>query len=480
VGIDDGGGPAGLKYLQSLPFVNKAEIGLEGHSMGGVPVIGAALAQPEGYRSMVLEGSTTPDLGQVGAPTPRFPRNVEVVFGRYDEFAPLMWHEPQGALVGQSAKMKALFGQTGAVTPGQVMGDMAAGTARRLIIPPVIHPLEHFSAAGIGAAVDWFQRTLAGEASPKPPGDQIWFWKDVGTLISLIGFAALVLGTYGALSPRIIVSEAEAARAGRAGGLARWTLSLLAAAAIPAASFYALMDLGFAFFPTRAYPEWVANQLAVWVLANAAISLLIALVLRQGRGRWSGGWLKPVVVAIVASATGYVAIMVCDALFKSDFRFWVVALRPLDKAHATDALHYLPIFLLAFLVMQRGLIGALVARRRNVAAQYATGALALCGGFIVLLAVQYGWLMTTGLLLSPPEALNTIIAIQFVPILAFAGLAGVFIWRRTGGYIGGAVLCALVVTWYITAGTATHWRAGWTIPHSAGLFPDRPAPKPAA
>ncbi len=480
VGTDDGGGPAGLKYLQSLPFVNWSQIGLEGHSMGGVPVIGAALAQPEGYRSMVLEGSTTPDLGQVGAPTARFPRNVEVVFGRYDEFAPLMWHEPKGALVGQSDKMKALFGQAADVAPGEVMGDMAAGTARRLIIPPVIHPMEHFSAAGIGAAVDWFQRTLTGEASPRPPGDQIWIWKDVGTLISLIGFAVLVLGTFGALDPRIIVSEAEAARAGRAGGPARWALSFLAAAAIPAATFYPLMDLGFAFFPTHAYPEWVANQLAVWVLANAAISLVVALALRQGRGRWSGGWLKPAFLAILASGMGYLAILVCDALFKSDFRFWVVGLRPLDKAHARYALHYLPIFLIAFLVMQRGLIGALVARRRGVAAQYATGALALSGGFIVLLAVQYGWLMTTGLLGSPPEALNTIIAIQFVPILAFAGLAGVFVWRRTGGYMGGAILCALVVTWYITAGTATHWRPGWSVPHSAGLFPDRPAPKPAA
>ena len=91
--LDDAGGPDGLHYLQSQPFVDRSRIALEGHSMGGVAVVGAAIAQPDGYRSMVLEGSTTPEPGQVGAGDRRFPRNLEVVFGRYDEFAPLMWHE---------------------------------------------------------------------------------------------------------------------------------------------------------------------------------------------------------------------------------------------------------------------------------------------------------------------------------------------------------------------------------------------------
>ena len=472
VGTDDGGGPDSLRYLQSLPFVNRNEIGLEGHSMGGVPVVGAALAQPTGYRSMVLEGSTLPEAGQMGAPSPAFPRNVQVVFGRYDEFAPLMWHEPKGAAVGASPKMRALFGQTAPVQAGQIHGNIAAGTARRLIIPPVTHPMEHFSAAGVGAAIDWFQLTLKGEASPRPPGEQIWFWKDIGTLISLIGFVVLVLGAFHALAPRLMV---VAPQTPVAKGLdARWWAALAATTAIPALTYYPLMGLGFAFLPSRLFPEWVTNQLVVWVLANAAIGLLVSLILPRGERRQGGAQLKPALLAGASVAVGYLAIVVTDALFKTDFRFWVVALRPLDGRHALYALSYLPLLLIAFLAMQRGLVG-LVASRSSAAGQYAAGILAMSAGFIVLLAIQYASLMTTGLLASPAEALNTIIAIQFVPILAFVGLVGVFSWRRTGGFVAGAVICALVVTWYITAGTATHWHPGWTVPHNAGLFPDRPA-----
>src|SRR5882724_13167608 len=53
------GGPDGLAYLRGLDFVDKNNIGLEGHSMGGWTVLAAATAMPDDYKSMVLEGSST-------------------------------------------------------------------------------------------------------------------------------------------------------------------------------------------------------------------------------------------------------------------------------------------------------------------------------------------------------------------------------------------------------------------------------------
>jgi len=478
VGQYDGGGPDALAYLQSLPFVDHREIGLEGHSMGGVPVVGAAIAQPDGYRAMVLEGSTTPELGQVGAGTTRFPRNLELVFGQYDEFAPLMWHEPKGSQVGASAKMRALFGTAGAVTPGAPAGSIAEGDARLLLNPPITHPMEHFTAAGVGAAVDWFQRTLVGEASPRPPGDQIWMWKEVGTLTALVGFVAVVLGAFEALLPAPIFAglraEADVNRPERRGRLG-WWLAFVLTAAVPALTFYPLMGFGFAFLPSRLFPEWVANQLAVWVLINAAISGALLVVTGRRKVAFRERWGPAVLIAVLSAAAGYAALLAADALFKADFRFWVVGLRLLEGRHWLYALAYLPLFTVAFLVTMRALQANLAAPR------YAAAMLAMSLGFIALLTAQYASLFATGQLIDPGEALNTIIAIQFVPILAVVGLIGTFTARRTGGTVAGAVLCAILVTWYIVAGTATHWRPGWTIPHGAGLYPARPAsPVPAA
>jgi pimeloyl-ACP methyl ester carboxylesterase len=487
VGTDDGGGPAGLAWLQSLPFIDRARIGLEGHSMGGVPVVGAAIAQPNGYRAMVLEGSTTPEPGQVGAGTPTFPRNLEVVFGQYDEFAPLMWHEPKGSMVGASPKMEALFGLRTPIEPGRLYGRIDSGTARRLVDPPVTHPWEHFSSAGVGAAIDWFQQTLPGAASPRPPSDQIWIWKEVGTLIGLTGFVAIVLGAFEALlaTPAFASLQAPArldrgrpARSpeGASGGGARWWIAFVLTAAIPALTFYPLMGVGFAFLPSRLFPEWVANQLVVWGIGSTAIGLVGYLFKPRQRVRLASGGIKSAVLAVVCVGLGYAALALVDAVFKVDFRFWVIGLKPLDGRHFAYALTYLVPFAVVFVTMVRMLIANLASPDQGRAAQYLALVLAPCLGFVVLLSVQYASLRATGLLLSPQEALNTIIAIQFVPILAFVGLTAAFTWRRSRTWLAGGLICALTISWYVTAGTATHWRPGWTLQPSAGLYPARPAP----
>jgi hypothetical protein len=81
-------------------------------------------------------------------------------------------------------------------------------------------------------------------------------------------------------------------------------------------------------------------------------------------------------------------------------------------------------------------------------------------GFVLLCALQYGALFLNGMLINPlPDPgfvpLSTIIAMQFVPLLAFVAIVATFTIRRTGSSLPGALICALVVTWYIVAGQAT-------------------------
>src|SRR5271154_5088837 len=188
------GGPDGLAHLRSLDVVDKSNIGLEGHSMGGWTVLAAATAMPNDYKSMVLEGSST------GKPfaadgTPNWPRNVALVFAQYEEFSNLMWGVEQARDVTQSPKLWAVFGTQGPVEPGKVYGDIAQGTARVLYTPAITHPDEHISHQAIGDSLDWFAKTLTG-GTPLPSDDQIWFRKELGTLIALIGFVALLLGVF--------------------------------------------------------------------------------------------------------------------------------------------------------------------------------------------------------------------------------------------------------------------------------------------
>ena len=141
-----------------------------------------------------------------------------------------------------------------------------------------------------------------------------------------------------------------------------------------------------------------------------------------------------------------------------------MGLKPLDPAHAVIFAAYLVPWTLFFLVALKALVSSLGIKGEPERVQMGFAALAMAGGFAVLLLLQYGWLFSTGMLLTPKEPLNVIIAIQFVPLLAIVGIIAVFTYRRTNSHVPAALICALLISWYISSGTAIHWSPDFKLP----------------
>lgn len=459
VGTAGFGGPAALRYLKSLPYVDKARIGMEGHSMGSGPVMAAALSDPDGYRAIVLEGSTP---GLLGAPAPENPRNLAVVFGQYDEFAQLMWQVPRGDDVEASEKLRKIFGVEGHVQEGRLYGDIAAGTARILANPPVTHPWEHFSEAGVGAAVSWLQRTLDPPA-PRPPADQVWIWKEVGTLIAFVGLIGLILATFDllvALPPFAALDHPAEPLIARPDP--KWLMALVITALLPAFTYLPLMKIGQVFFPMALFPQWVQNQLLVWAIGTAAVGFVVGLALRRGKPAFTHRIGLSVGVAAATMAVAYLSLVVVDAVFKVDYRFWIVGLKPLSAARALELPAYFAVWTVFFLITLRGLALNLAVKGEGLFWAVGWAKFAMAGGFALFVGWEYATLFLSGFLATPSEPLNAIIAIQFVPLLGIIGVIGVFTYRRTNSYVPGALICALLISWYVTSGTANHWAPGFT------------------
>ena len=458
------GGPAGLEYLRSLPFVDTGNIGLEGHSMGGWAVLAAAQAHPDAYESMVLVGSATgPGFAEVGTPT--WPRNLGVVFSRFDEFSQLMWGVRNAADVVSSEKLQRVFDAPVPIHPGQVYGSPQRGTARWLAMPNTTHPGEHLSREAIGYAVNWLGVTLEGERDI-PPERQVWFWKEAGTLVALLGSVLLLLGAFElllSLPGFAHLAEGGAGVAERMSG--RWWLSLALASLVPAVTYFPLTGWGSALAANAVLPQSITNQILVWAVGNGLLALPVLWMIRRRRegAAASGGLLErgaasKILLAVLSVAAVYVAALVAHWAFKTDFRFWVVALKPMAAHHVPTFLAYVAPFTAFFYVTHRALHETLSLRWAGPERQYATGLLASTGGFALMVGALYVWLFATGHLPSAlgVDVLFTVIAIQFVPVLAVTGLVAVFTWRRTNGALTGAVICGLLVTWYIVAGQATH------------------------
>lgn len=459
------GGPDGLAYLRSLDFVDKANIGLEGHSMGGWTVLAAATAMPNDYKSMVLEGSST------GKPfaadgTTSWPRNVALVFAQYEEFSTLMWGVERARDVTQSPKLWAMFGTQGPVEPGKVYGDIAQGTARVLYTPAINHLAEHISHEAIGYSLDWFARTLQG-GTPRAVDDQIWFRKELGTLIALLGFVALLIGTFDAMLEAPMFSRlrlpeiadgtmpAHSTANGR-----RWTAAFILSAFIPALTYYPAFALAGTFVKPSAWlPQGITNQIMVWAVINGLITLAL-MPFAPKRGSRIGTVGQSVVIAVATVLIGYLALWLADLVFKIDFRFFVMALKLMSAKQALIFLIYLVPFTAFFMVALHVLHRNFSTMGAGRATLYLTNILALTLGFIVLVGLQYGMLWRTGKMFNPlPDPgfvpLSTIVAIQFVPLLAICAVIATFTWRRTGSSLPGALICGVFVTWYVVAGTAT-------------------------
>ena len=204
---------------------------------------------------------------------------------------------------------------------------------------------------------------------------------------------------------------------------------------------------------------YITNQILVWAVINGLV--VPALMPFAPKRASRSGIIGPsILIALVTVAVGYAALWVADLGFKIDFRFWNVALKLMSAKQFLIFLIYLLPFTAFFVIALHLLHRNFSSLGASRGALYLTNILALTLGFIVLVGAQYLTLWLTGKLFNPiPDPsfvpLSTIIAIQFVPLLAICAIIATFTWRRTGSSLPGALICGLLVTWYVVAGTAT-------------------------
>jgi len=467
------GGPDGLRYLRSLDIVDKDNIGLEGHSMGGWASVFAAREFPDGYKAVVLEGSG------VGTITATFPRNLGVVLSEWDEFSQAMWGTPVAKDAVKGASLKKAFGTNDDVVVGKLYGSIADGTARKFYQPRTTHPGDHISTAAIGDAIDWFQATLQG-GKPLPPSDQIWFWKEIGNLIALIGMVLLFFPVASLLLRGNFFKGLEEAPAKpkSAKGIT-WWISAIIIVVLPPLTYFTFKEYAtkFKIAPNQIFPQSITAQLLVWLLLIGVIAVALFLIWHFAFNRranatasdygltWGNklDWEKigkSFLLAFLVAFAGYLTLVFSAWLFTVDFRFWVFAVKPMSPIQFRMFLSYLIPFTVYFIILGLVLNGQLrpVGRKGtelSEGSEMAINVALLVLGFVGLIAFQYIPLLMGGTLTLRSEILFSIILFQFLPIMTIVALAYTFFFRKTGHIYVGAFFCAMLVTWIIVASQAT-------------------------
>ena len=272
------GGPDALTYLRGLDFVDKGNIGLEGHSMGGWTILAAATAMPNDYKAMVLEGSST------GRPfaadgTPTWPRNVALVFSQYDEFSQLMWGVPRARDAVTSPKLLSFFGTTRTGRARQGLwrhragqraralraGDLACGRPHLARSDRLQPRLVREDAAG---------RHAAAVERPDLVPQGIRYAGGAGGLHRAA--ARRLPGAADAAGVRSRWRNRPPRRPRPPPRDRKWWTALLLTALVPALIYYPVLSLSNNWIKPQSFmPQNITNQIAIWALVNALLTLAL-------------------------------------------------------------------------------------------------------------------------------------------------------------------------------------------------------------
>jgi hypothetical protein len=459
----------GLQHLRRFDFVDKNNIGLSGHSMGGWGIVQAAKKYPDDYKAMVMEDTNFATI------TSTFPRNLCYVDGVWSEYASFL-NTPVTKDALKSDKLEAIFGTKDPVVPGKLYGSFADGTARELYLIRTTHNGVHISPEAVADATGWFQSTLQG-GNNLPPADQTWWWKEIGNLIALIGMVMLLFPV-GALILRTNffknVEEAPA-KPKSAKGIA-WWISAIIIVVVPPLTYFTFLGYAgkFKLAPNVVFPETITAQWMVWLFLVGLIGLVLFLIWHFAFNRkakatasdyglkWGPklDWAKigkSFLLAFLVALAAYITLLL-SGLFNVDYRIWIFNIKPMSLLQFRVFWSYFIPFLIYFIILGLVVNGQLRPTRKGEAmsmkSEMAINVGLLLLGIMGLLAFQYIPLLMGGTLnlhQTSDNVLLTNVLPQFLPMLTIVALVYTYFFRKTAHIYVGAFLCAILVTWILVA-----------------------------
>jgi hypothetical protein len=221
------------------------------------------------------------------------------------------------------------------------------------------------------------------------------------------------------------------------------------------------------FKTNRYFNAPTVNQILYWALIVTAVIIIITLAshyLAKNPSitscRLYGfviNWkavVSSLLIAIAAVAIGYVLLFIIDAIFKTDFRIWVWAVKTFEFSHVITCLKYVPLFFLYYFVT------AITINANTEFLKgwkgYLMGCIINVGGLVLYLILQYGKLFITQTAFWPAQALSSILLFALVPTLIVATLYTKILYKKTGNVYTGAFLNTILMTMITVANTVVY------------------------
>jgi len=475
------GADSAFEYLQNLPYVDADRCGLGGHSLGGEMSYLAAFENPD-VNAIVFSG-----FAYTEESTLDIPRNMLMIFGKYDEYRKRMTGTQDFEAEWMSSPQSlAAFGISCAQFD-TTYGSFEDGSARRVHMTRTTHVSESFDNSALAEAVTWFSQALNPDVPLSIPAEkQIWRVKEVSSLVAMV-FGILSVIPLGILLLGIKPFSKLAAAPSSAYVCDKktyWKASLINAGLTLLYLALVMVIFGFHVYVLnidKAFPMMMVNGVAFWFVVINIIGFFIfrGWVRKHGREKpeinfkelgvsekenrikisWSNIW-RILLLAVILFGFVYSLEAIPESFLLVDFRYKFPYASDLTGYRWLMLLLYFPFFLVGFIQVNILLQAQLrpapgktwlgtVLRKSFV------GILVMVIPLIFHMALQYIPLYTAGIVpfVGPGGALvGFVINLEHMCVLlALMIPIGTCLYEATGSVYPGAVVNALIVTWMFTS-----------------------------
>jgi hypothetical protein len=430
----------------NLNYIDKSRIGATGHSAGGNAAIRGAnffgkeaqrSGKPSKLHSVFVSGyvlTLTDDvLGDVRS-------NVGMSYAFYDEGAYRnelksadMRRAPEALRLVNSARGSG-EPRIDEVTLGKYYGDAGQSNLRVVHNERILHPFQPYIVEAMANQIEYFEKVFAldGGLSSR---DQIWYWKELFSLISLIA-AVVLLIPMGRLLLQVPVFAA---------------LVHAVPAALPRPQTW--------FFPQR-----MNNAVMMWAVLNGFVGYVMFWLAYRFHGKQHGVapdmWgakigrselLRTFWLALTLFVFYFLLLFTIYYVLHVDYRFLFMGVRIFRPVELLLLIMYAPFFFIFFLSNSLRVNAAM---RTEGQAEWKSMFVAGIGnslGLFLIVVVQYATFVVTGTVYWTAGWLYVNLLFAVVPMMFVLPYFNRYFFRMTGKiYLGPMVTCLVLIMILLT------------------------------
>jgi len=469
---------------ENLNYIDPTKIGATGHSAGGNAVLQGAsyfgqeslrLGRPSKLHAVYVSGYALSFTAKILKPVRS---HVGFSYAYFDEGAYRnelqngdMRHAPEALRLINSALDPAELAHT-EVTLNRYYGTAAARNLRVVHNERTLHPFQPYSREATAHQLDYFTQVF-GLTSDLASHDQMWMWKELLTLASLVAaFLGLVplahlLLTYLPYFQKLVQPLPVAIPAPQGSGRYLFWGLLVLGALVACFSYIPLTELSQKIFvaasgraQTWFFPQRMNNGVMLWALLNGLVGFLLYFL-----GSWSfGKKFQPRAIfagckisaralgrtgllALTLYAVFFLQLFAVYYFFHVDYRFIFIGVRVFQPTVLLLLLMYAPAFFIFFLSnslrVNRALCWAGQAEWKNML----MAGLANSLGLLLIVLVQYLTFAVRGTVHWTEGWLYINLLFAVVPIMFVLPYFNRYFYRLTGQiYLGPMTTCLVFIT----------------------------------